>query len=55
MHEAESVLKMCEQQGAFDFGLHIMIQTEMLCASVVDSSVGRALSFSHEGPRFKSR
>ncbi len=23
--------------------------------SVVDSSVGRALSFSHEGPRFKSR
>jgi hypothetical protein len=24
-------------------------------ASVVDSSVGKALSFSHEGPRFKSR
>jgi hypothetical protein len=23
--------------------------------SVVDSSVGRALSFSHEGTRFKSR
>jgi hypothetical protein len=23
--------------------------------SVVDSSVGRALSFSHEGPRFKYR
>jgi hypothetical protein len=23
--------------------------------SVVDNSVGRALSFSHEGPRFKSR
>jgi hypothetical protein len=29
--------------------------TQLNTKSVVDNSVGRALSFSHEGPRFKSR
>jgi hypothetical protein len=39
----------------FNFLEALFVKNKENMKSVVDSSVGRALSFSHEGPRFKPR
>jgi hypothetical protein len=42
-------------QSETGLGLGLTVFDMIYLLSVVDSSVGRALSFSHEEPRFKSQ